>query len=263
MKLSNKYVLITGAGSGIGKAIALQMADKKANLMLIGRNIERLENVRNACLEKGVKADFRQVDMANQTSMDIFAEEVLKEQWHFDCLVLNAGISQRSITLETQFEVDRKLMEVDFFGPVYLTKKLAWILKSNKHTQIMITSSISGLFGFSMRSSYCAAKHALFGFFEALEVENNNIGVTFLIPGRINTDISKNALVEDGSTYNKMDGGQANGVPVEKCARKAIRAIEKQKHRQLVGGKEMIMVHLKKWCPSIFWFLAYRVSPTG
>lgn len=262
MDFANKNIVITGATSGIGEAIAYRLADKKANLMLLGRNVEKLVKVNDACRQKGVSTEFRQVDMSQPKSIEVFAKEAKAKGWQFDCLILNAGISQRALALDTDIAVDRLIMETDYFGPVYFTKQLAWMLKQNKPINIAVTNSISGLFGFSLRSAYCGAKHALLGFFESLEMENPNIRVTFLIPGRINTQISKSAVLADGSKYAKMDEGQATGISVEKCARQAVRAIEKGRRRKLIGGSELLMVYFKKWCPSLFWWLAKKVSAT-
>ena len=134
------------------------------------------------------------------------------------------------------------------------------MLLSRKRTHISVTTSISGLFGFPLRSAYCASKHALFGFFESLALENDNIKVTFLIPGRINTPISKSAILGDGSTYAKMDSGQSGGMDVDKCARVALRVIAKGKRRKLIGGKELLMVYIKKFIPPLFYKLATKIS---
>jgi short-subunit dehydrogenase len=157
-------------------------------------------------------------------------------------------------------EIDRKIMDTNYFGPVYLIKRLAETVKFARPLHLAITSSISGLFGFPLRSAYCASKHALFGFFESLELEYENIKVTFIIPGRINTPISKSALLGDGAAYTKMDSGQANGMDVNKCARIAIRAIAKEKRRKLIGGKELLMVYLKKYMPWLFFRIARRIN---
>lgn len=259
---NGKKVLITGASSGIGKAIALQLAKKGADLLLAGRQIQRLECVCNDCKKLGINADFAFLNFSDFSSIDHFHEKILSQNLYFDYLILNAGISQRALTLDTDFSVDQHIMNVNYFGPVYLIKKLEKMLRTSAMTHIVVTSSISGLFGFPLRSAYCASKHALFGFFESLELENENIKVTFLIPGRINTEISKKAILGDGTAYDKMDSGQANGMDVEKCAKIAICAIEKGKRRQLIGGKELMMAYLKKYCPALFFKLSKRISAT-
>ena len=270
-KFNQKNILITGATSGIGEAMAILLAQSSANLFLTGRSRERLATVRDKCDEIRQQAfkdandcchstQVFEVDFSRMESIDTFVSTISMENCSFDYILLNAGVSQRSLTLETDFSVDRAIMETNFFGPVYLIKKLSGMLRSGRPVHIAITSSISGLFGFPFRSAYCSSKHALFGFFESLELENRHIKVTFLIPGRINTPISKNAMIGNGTIYAKMDGGQANGMDVNKCARIALRAIRKGKHRKLIGGKELLMVYFKKYVPFLFYLLARKVS---
>ena len=256
-KLSGKQVLITGASSGIGAAIAREFARQGASLTLLARNRERLETVRAECRQLGA-GDIRLVeaDTTDYAAIDAFVPTV---EGHLDYLVLNAGITQRSLAVETAEEVDRRVMEVDYFAPVHLTKALHAAGKWDATTHIAATSSIAGLFGFPQRSAYCAAKHALKGFFEAVQLEND-MKVTLLFPGRINTPISLNALEGDGKAHGKMDPGQANGMDVDACARKCVRGIVKG-HRQVrVGGKEMISCFLYKWFPWLFFRFAGKVS---
>ena len=286
-KYENKNVLITGAGSGIGNAMARKLAEINTNIFLLDISNEKLGTTEHQCniinklsfepsdchsenisndelLAKNPDFSVRKftVDFANTSSIDNFILQVQEENLSFDYLILNAGISQRATALETDFSVDQKLMNTNFFGPVYLVKKLSTMLLSSKKTHISVTTSISGLFGFPLRSAYCASKHALFGFFESLALENDNIKVTFLIPGRINTEISKSALLADGSKHSTMDSGQSGGMDVNKCARIALRAIAKGKRRKLIGGKELLMVYIKKFVPPLFYKLARNISAT-
>lgn len=261
-RFDGSNILITGASSGIGAALAAEFASRGANLFLAARNASRLEEVRARCAALGAKAGVYSVDMESKESMDAFVSVVEECGIQFDVIVLNAGISQRALTLDTDIEVDRKVMETNFFGPVYLTKKLAPQIRSGRSLKIAVTTSISGLFGFPLRSAYCASKHALFGFFESLEIENPNVRVTFLIPGRINTPISRSAVQGDGSTYTKMDSGQANGMDAGACAKVAADAIAKGKHRKLIGRGELAIVYVKKWCPWLFFKIAGRISAT-
>lgn len=260
MDFKGKKVLITGASSGIGAALAVEFAKQGAELILLGRNEERLAAVAKDCAP--AKTSIFTVDMASQESMDSFVEEFCRSGLDLDVMVLNAGISQRALTFETDFEVDRKLMEINYFGPVYLTKRLSRFILEKPQFNLAVTTSISGLFGFPLRSAYCASKHALFGFFETVDVENPGVKVTFLIPGRINTPISKSAVQGDGTTHASMDQGQANGMPADVCARIAVKAIAKGRHRKLIGGKELLMVYIRKWLPCLFFKLAPKVSAT-
>ena len=261
VSFAGKNILITGASSGIGAAIARRFSSEGARLFLAARNLSKLEEVCAQCKAAGaLSAESFVVDFSSEESIDAFVSEIEGRGVLFDCLVLNAGISQRAFALDTEISVDRKIMETDYFGPVYLTKKLSYMLRGERKVSIAVTSSISGLFGFPYRSAYCAAKAALFGFYEALELENPNIRVTFLIPGRINTEISRSAVLGDGSSYKEMDPGQANGMDVDKCAKIAVRAISRGRHRKLIGGVELVMVHIKKYCSPLFFLLAGKVS---
>lgn len=255
--LHGKTVLITGASSGIGAALAREFARRGASLILLARNRQRLEAVRDSCAACGAGAiRLVEADTTDYAAIDAFAPTV---EGCLDYLVLNAGISQRSLAVETGEAVDRRVMEVDYFAPVRLTKALYAAGKWDRHTHIAVTSSISGLFGFPQRSAYCAAKHALKGFFEALQLEMD-MKVTLLFPGRINTPISLSALEADGSAHGKMDPGQAGGMDADACARKCVRGILRGKRQVRVGGKEMISCFIYKWFPGIFFKFAGKAS---
>ena len=124
LEFRNKTVLITGGGSGIGEAMAYQYARKGCNVILCGRRLEALERVRKGCEELGVKAWTKTVDVERSESIDEMVSWVHKEGHLIDFLLLNAGISQRALTLETDISVDRRLMEVNYFGGIYLVKAL-------------------------------------------------------------------------------------------------------------------------------------------
>ena len=259
-KLIEKTALITGASSGIGAALAREFARRGAGLILLARNRQRLEAVRDECARLGAgPVRLVEADTTDYAAIDAFASTV---EGHLDFLILNAGISQRSLAVETDEAVDRKVMEVDFFAPVHLTKVLYAAGKWDKTTHIAATSSISGLFGFPQRSAYCAAKHAVKGFFEALRLETG-APVTVIFPGRINTPISLSALEGDGSAHAKMDpgqAGQAGGMDADTCAQKCVRGILRGKPLVRVGGKEMISCFLYKWFPGLFFRLIGKAS---
>ena len=256
-QLTGKNVLITGASSGIGAALAREFARRGANLILLARNRERLEETRQACLSGGAgTVRLVEADITDYPAIDAFTPTL---EGRLDFLILNAGISQRSLAVETDESVDRRVMEVDYFGPVHLTKALHAAGKWDKDTHIAATSSISGLFGFPQRSAYCAAKHALKGFYEALRLETGT-PVTILFPGRINTPISLSALEANGQAHAKMDPGQTNGMDADTCARKCVRGILRGKPLVRVGGKEMISCFIYKWFPGLFFRLIGKVS---
>ncbi len=262
LNFKGKTALITGASSGIGEAIAYELAFQGANLLLISSNEQKLQKVANNLEKFDIDITYKATDLSNFNSIDNLVEFINTNNIKPSLLVLNAGVSQRSKTLETDFEVDQKLMNINYFGHVYLIKKMKEHLLSENQISIAVNTSISGVFGFPLRSAYAASKRALFGFFESLDLEYDNINVTFLIPGRINTEISKSALLGDGKPYAKMDDGQATGMDVTKCAKIAVKAIRKKKKKKLIGGKELLMVHFYKFIPPLFYKLAKKVSAT-
>lgn len=254
--------LITGAASGIGEAIALEYAKKGTDVVLAGLSQNLLDNLKERCIAMGVKAWAYETDLSKTESIDALTQYVRAQGLAPDIFILNAGISQRALTLDSDFAIDKKIMDINYFGAVYLIKTWKDYLRQASCVHIGVTTSISGLFGFPLRSAYCASKHALFGFFESLALENSQLKVTFLIPGRVHTQISKSALLADGTPYAKMDPGQAGGIDVTKCARLAVKAIEKGKHKKLLGGKELLMVYIYKYTPWLYYKLAPKISAT-
>lgn len=259
LTFKGKTVLITGGGSGIGEAMAYQYAQKGTNVILTGRRVETLEKVQQKCREFGVQAWCKTVDVEQTASIDELVAWIRTEGHLIDFLLLNAGISQRALTLETDIHVDRRLMEVNYFGGIYLVKSLKdMFLERGVH--IAVVSSVSGVFGFPVRSAYCASKHAIHGFYETIALEYPQIKTTILIPGRIHTDVSKNALDGQGKATGIMDPGQANGYDVNRCAKVAIRAIARGKHQKVIGGFDTIMVPFYKYIPCLFRLIARNVS---
>jgi short-subunit dehydrogenase len=155
-------------------------------------------------------------------------------------------------------------MEIDYFSYVILTKAILPGMIEAKEGCIAATSSISGKFGFPLRSGYAAAKHAIQGFFETLRIElkPHNINVTIAYPGRVNTNISLSAILKDGKAHGEMDDGQASGISAEKCAKIYLKAIAKGKPEVLIGGKELLMVHIKRLFPGIFYRVINKIKTT-
>ena len=203
------------------------------------------------------------IDIGNEESIISAINFIKENEFKVDALYHFAGISQRSLANETPLPVDRKIFEVNFFGTVALTKAILPIMIDKGGGQIAVTSSIVGKFGFPLRSSYSASKHALHGFFESLRAENkhNNIAVSIIIPGRVQTNISINALNKDGKMYGEMDAGQENGITAEKSARIILKGLKKEKKEILVGGKELVMVHIRRFFPGVYYYLSSKIKP--
>jgi len=264
MYLKNKTVWITGASSGIGEQLAYSCVKRGARVILSSNEIGKLEKVRERCTEKGGECFVYALDLSDEQQLEKVADEILNQFNTIDLLINNGGISQRSTALETNPEVERKIMEINFFGAVALTRKVIPVMVKNGGGNIAVTSSITGKFGYKLRSSYSASKHALHGYFESLGLELNekNIFITIACPGRVKTEISMSALLKDGLKYGKMDEGQQGGISAKKCSEKYIRAIEKNKREVLIGGKELIMVYIKRYIPFLFYKIAARIKAT-
>lgn len=259
-----KTIWITGAGSGIGKAIALDYAKSGHQLILSGRNENNLNQVANLCKELGGLVEVVPFDITDEEKTRSTSLEICKKYETIDILINNAGVSQRSLAVETTEKVGRQLMEVNFFGSVVLSRPVIEKMIEQGGGQIAVISSVVGKFGFPLRSFYAAAKHALHGYFESVALENrkNNIFVTLICPGRIQTEISKNALTSEGNAHGNMDQGQEKGIPVAVCSRKIIKAIERKKSEVFIGRGEVVLVYLKKYLPFLFRKIARNVGAT-
>ncbi|MFP4447326.1 MAG: SDR family oxidoreductase [Bacteroidales bacterium] len=262
MQLTNKTIWITGASSGIGEALSIELAKKNNTLIISGRNEERLQKTRQICESNGSKTQIIPFDLSSEENVKQAAKEVLSIYPNINVLINNGGISQRSLISETSSVVDRKIMEINYFSNIMLTKMVLPYMLKNGEGQIAVTSSIVGKFGFPMRSSYSASKHALHGFYETLrqEMKKENIAVNIICPGRIKTNISYHALNKEGKEHGKLDKGQKNGMSAKKCAKKIIRGMEKNKKEIMVGGKEIIMVSLRRYFPALFYKIAGNIK---
>ncbi len=250
----NKIVWVTGASSGIGKAIALEAAAQGAHLVISSRKEKDLILVRELC--KDSQVDLLPLDLADHQDLDKILNQHKELLSKVDILINNAGISQRSVVKETGFEVYKKLMDVNYLGTVLISKAiLSNFLKSGNGHFVTITS-MAGKFGVPLRSGYSASKMALHGFFEALraEVSETNIKITMVCPGYIRTDISKNALTGDGSPQGTMDEAQLNGMDVKVMATKVLSAVSRGKAVYNVGGfKEVYLADIvSRWFPRLF-----------
>ena len=263
MDFTGKTFWITGAASGMGRSVSLELAKRNVRLILSDRDIKGLDETANEVITRGSTARVVQLDMSNTDLIFSTAKQILADGEKIAGLYQFAGISQRSLVAETPIENDRKIMEVNFFGVVALAKAILPQMIENGGGQFAGTSSLVGKFGFPYRSAYSSSKHALHGFFESLLAENSkyNIRVTMLIPGRVQTNISKFAIDKDGKEHGKMDQGQANGITAKKAAKMIIRGLRKEKKEVWVGGSEMLMVSIKRFIPRLYYYMATRLKP--
>lgn len=260
----NNTIWITGASSGIGEACAYLWAKEKANLILTATREERLKEVQEKCIKLGARCEVLPYDLSNLDGIDALTDRAMGLFGSIDIAFLNAGISQRSKSLDTAYSVDEKIMDVNFFAPVKIAKRLLPSMIVKGGGTVAVTSSISGKFGFPLRSAYASSKFALYGFFETVQAEyyDRNIRVVMVCPGRVRTHISYNALEADGSKHGQMDEGQDSGMPAEVAAEKIVRAIHKRKPEVLVGGKELLMVYIKRFFPGLARKMVRKIKAT-
>jgi dehydrogenase/reductase SDR family member 7B len=257
-----KTILITGASSGIGKALAQQYANKGNTLILAARNLEQLNELKQLGEAQGANMHVFKADLSNMEQVSALADFAHNTVKHIDILINCAGISQRSQAEETTEDVDRSIMEINFFSPVKLTKLLWSLLLQSTHANIVNISSVTGTFGFPQRSAYAASKHAMEGFFESWMLENKapHIHFTTVAPGRILTNISYNALKNDGTKHQVLDEGQAKGIKAEICAKRIIHAIHRNQRKVYIVQQERILLFLHRFFPSLFVYLVKKLG---
>lgn len=255
MSLQGKVIWLTGASSGIGESLAYELARKKVKLILSARRKEELERVKGNC-HPLAQPDIKLLpfDLAEAANLQLITEAAIHLFGHIDILINNGGISQRSLAKDTLVNVDRKIMEVDYFGTLTITKYLLPHFLKCKSGHYVVVTSAMGLIGTPYRSGYAAAKHALHGFFDSLRAElaQTPVKVTLVCPGFVRTNVSINALTGSGTQLGTMDDATEKGMRPEQVAQKILYAIERGKEEVWFGGKEVLGVYLKRFFPSYF-----------
>jgi short-subunit dehydrogenase len=261
----NKVVWITGASSGIGLEMARQLDGNGNKLVLSSRRTEILVNIKNS-LKHPENVIVVKIDLEQPGNFAEVVDAVYRQFGRVDLVIHNGGVSQRSLILDTDISVDRRLMDINYFGTVALTKALLPRMIAHGGGQFAVISSLVGKFGFGVRSAYSASKHALHGFFESLFIElgDKGIGVTIICPGPVQTQISLNALDGNGAANLKMDEMQLKGMPVDVAVQKMLEAIANHKQEVIIGNfKEKISVRIKTFLPGLFVRMARKQNPTG
>lgn len=260
----NKIIWITGASSGIGEALALELARYDAVLVLTARRVEELERVAQRTGLATERLMVLPLDVTDFAKAPAKAAEIVSRFGRIDIMIHNAGVSQRSFVRDTDFEVYRRLMDVDFFSTVALTQAVLPFMTQQKSGQFIVVSSVAGKVGTPMRSGYNAAKHALHGFYDSLrsEVFDDNIRVNIVCPGYIKTNVSVNSLNDQGHKYGQMDANQAGGMPADACARRILSAAEHDRKEVFIGGfTEMAAVYLRRFWPAFLFKMVQRNVP--
>ena len=260
MRFRDSVVWVTGASSGIGEALAYAFHAEGARIVLSARRRDELERV--AAAMTGDNAPFvLPFDVTDPSAVDASAEEVLDRHGRVDILVNNAGLTQRARFADTSVDVYRRVMEVNYFGPLMLTKAVLPSMIARKKGHIVALSSVAGKYGSATRSGYCGAKHAVEGLFDALreEVWMDGIDVTVAVPGAVRTNVSINALTGDGTAYGKMDPFLEAGFAPEDCAARIVDAVHRRAPEVTIAtGVARRNAVLKRWSPALLRWVMRR-----
>ena len=240
MTTSTKAVWITGASSGIGAALARAYARRGCRLILSGRNEAALAEVAAQCGVDHLILPFEVSDFAAGLAA---ADKAWEWSGGIDVLVNNAGISQRSLAIDTDFAVYQKMIAIDLLAPINLTQALIKRMAARKTGQFIMISSLAGKIGSPLRSAYCAAKHGLVGYADSIRLELNQHGISVIVatPGSIRTDVSRNAITSDGSTRGVSDEAIDTGVEPDDFAEQMLAAIDAGE-REIVVAKHPMEV---------------------
>jgi dehydrogenase/reductase SDR family protein 7B len=259
-----KIAWVTGASSGIGEALTYELVKQGSKVIISARKEEELKRVQKQGGNDNIYV--LPLDLEAPATFESKVKEAIAAFGSIDIIIHNGGISQRGLVADTMPAVQRRIMEVDYFSYIELTRLLLPYLKERKRGNIVVISSVMGKIGTPMRSAYAAAKHALHGFFDCLraEVWRDNIRVTLITPGYIYTNVSYNALTASGEKLSKLSHDINKGFPADKTAVQILRAIQKGKFEKYVGrpiSQEKIVLYLTRFFPKLTMKMLRKAAP--
>lgn len=256
-------IINAGDGTHEHPTLAIEYAKTNCKLLLSARNVEQLEQVKAECVG-AEQVEILPLDLLQVEASIEKAKSFLAQIGPIHTLINNAGISQRALVKDASLDIDRRIMEINFFAVSALTKLVLPKMLEKGEGQFVVMSSLVGKFGSPLRSAYAASKHALHGYYESLRAETHKQGIRVLIvcPGFIKTNISLNALTSTGEKQNKMDNKQAQGMLPEVLAHKIIQAVKRQKEEIAVGGSEKYGILVKRFFPRIFSRIIKKIKVT-
>ncbi|MDN5620515.1 MAG: SDR family NAD(P)-dependent oxidoreductase [Psychrobacter sp.] len=250
-KYKDLTIWITGASSGIGEALSIAFAKRGAKIVLSGRDKKKLDVVKKSCKhsKKHIVVPF---DISDAAQAKAAYDNAKAQAGNIDWLINNAGISQRSLIMETDEDVERQIMEVDYFAQTRLTRLILPDMIAQGGGKIVMVSSVAGLLGTQYRGAYGAAKAALHMWANSLraELHDEGIEVATIFPGFIQTNISINALTGDGSAQGTMDEATNNGLTATEFAKQVVRALSKgEEYIVVAGSKEKLATRVNRVSP--------------
>jgi len=259
----DRVAWVTGASSGIGAALAERLAAAGARLILSSNDEVGLNRIADSLPSKEHLAVLP-LDLAKAETLMVCAEKALACFGRLDLLFNNAGVSQRELAEHTRIDIDRRIMEINYFGPLALTKAVLPHFLARRAGHFVVVSSMAGKIGAPLRSAYAASKHALHGFFDSLraEVAARGVRVTLVCPGFVHTNISVNALCGDGRPHGTMDPRTARGMSPLQCANRILHVVAHGKNEAYIGHSEIAMIYLDRWLPQMYARLVSRLETT-
>jgi short-subunit dehydrogenase len=259
-KLAGKRIILTGASEGIGRALALELASRRARLALAARDRDRLESLVQECRLRGGEAVAVPTDIANEQDCDWLVREAVKSFGGLDVVVHNAGVTMWSrFEALKDFEIFETLLRVNYLGPVHLTAHALPHLKHSKGL-IVAVASLAGLTGVPERSGYAASKHAMIGFFDSLRIElaESGVDVSVIAPDFVVSEIHKRAIGPDGQPLGSSPMQQSKIMTAAECAARIVRAIEKRERLVLMSTRGKLGRWLKLLAPTMIDRIAAR-----
>lgn len=257
--MKDKIVIVTGASSGIGKALAFEFGSRGAKIVLAARNLDKLREVESKLKEQGVEALSVKTDVSIEEDCKQLVSKCVDRFGGVDVLINNAGISMRALFQDLELSVLKRLMDVNFWGTVYCTKYALPHLLESKGSVVGVIS-IAGYIGLPARTGYSASKYAIRGFLDTLRVENLKTGLHVLVaaPGFTASNVRNVALTADGSQQGDTPRDENKMMSAEECAKHIANAVVKRKRELILTFLEgKFTVWLKKWWPSLLEKLSY------
>lgn len=257
--MQNKVVVITGASSGIGKAIAYEFSRHGCKIVMGARNYKALEDIATEIESSGGDIVFVKTDVSLEADCKNLIDTALENYGKIDILINNAGISMRALFEKTDIKVIKKLMDVNFWGAVFCTKyALPHLLKQNG--SVVAVSSIAGIKGLPARTGYSASKFAMDGFMESLRVENlkNGLHVLIAYPGFTASNIRNTSLSGVGTQQGESPRNEDKMMTAENVAVHIYHAVSKRKNKIVLTLQGKMLSAINKFFPDIVDKLIYN-----
>jgi short-subunit dehydrogenase len=258
----DKVVVITGASSGIGEAIAREFSLNGSRVVLAARSEEKLSQIVKEIRSGGFEATYFKTDVSNESECKNLIDKTIEKYGSIDILVNNAGISMRASFIDVDLKVLHRLMDVNFWGTVYCTKYALPYLIAQKGSLVGV-SSVAGFHGLPGRTGYSASKFAIHGFLETIRIENlrNGLHVMLIAPGFTATDIRKHALTANGAEQGESPRDEKKLMSPEYVAKWVLKGIRKKKRNKLLTWDGRLTALFQRIVPEfVDWVYYYEMS---